>query len=216
MGVELDLRATLAAWRERGADRISPVRFHYIEALQRRAAGFEGEARRMLEDRLAALVRDYAAILAQAGRDPDRPEPARDRRAMLGEALDLLAGRAGQDGAPHHASRPRMAALTRAQQTWAEVRTRSQVRHSLGQTAEGAGPLNSARLVHRALGVMGACSPAYLERFLAYLDALAWLEQVDRHGARSANASAPSPRPATSARRPRKSRSRRDPADSAN
>ncbi|MGD7298559.1 DUF2894 domain-containing protein, partial [Ralstonia pseudosolanacearum] len=32
-------RAMLDAWRARGADRLDPVRFHVIAALDRRAAG---------------------------------------------------------------------------------------------------------------------------------------------------------------------------------
>ena len=43
----------LDAWREQGADRLDPVRFHFIEALERRAAGHSGEARRILDDRVS-------------------------------------------------------------------------------------------------------------------------------------------------------------------
>ncbi|OAI76046.1 hypothetical protein RSP799_22005, partial [Ralstonia solanacearum] len=53
-------RAMLDAWRARGADRLDPVRFHVIEALDRRAAGHNGEARRILDARLSGLLEDYA------------------------------------------------------------------------------------------------------------------------------------------------------------
>ena len=72
-------RATLDAWRERGADRLDPIRFHFIEALDRRAAGHSGEARRILDDRsVQALLEAYAEDL-----DDD---VARSRRARAGGA----------------------------------------------------------------------------------------------------------------------------------
>ncbi|WP_205171686.1 DUF2894 domain-containing protein, partial [Burkholderia sp. LMG 13014] len=50
------VRATLDAWREQGADRLDPVRFHRIDALERRAAALEGNARALLDARLATLL----------------------------------------------------------------------------------------------------------------------------------------------------------------
>ncbi|MFP4906442.1 DUF2894 domain-containing protein, partial [Paraburkholderia sp. BR14261] len=50
-------RALLDAWRARGADQLDPVRFHFIEALERRAAAHAGEARRLLDARLAQLLK---------------------------------------------------------------------------------------------------------------------------------------------------------------
>lgn len=59
-------RATLDAWRERGADRLDPIRFHFIEALDRRAAGHSGEARRLLDERLSTLIEAYARDVERA------------------------------------------------------------------------------------------------------------------------------------------------------
>ncbi|NPT61754.1 DUF2894 domain-containing protein [Paraburkholderia sp. 5N] len=59
-------RTTLDAWRERGADRLDPIRFHFIEALDRRAASHSGEARRLLDERLSKLIEAYAGDLERA------------------------------------------------------------------------------------------------------------------------------------------------------
>ena len=37
--------AILDAWREQGADRLNPLAFHYLVALQRRVAAHDGDAR---------------------------------------------------------------------------------------------------------------------------------------------------------------------------
>lgn len=58
----------LDAWRERGADRMDPVRFRFMEALERRAAPHAGAARALLDQRLAALLDAYAADLSGRGR----------------------------------------------------------------------------------------------------------------------------------------------------
>ncbi|CAK0367579.1 chemotaxis motB protein [Burkholderia pseudomallei] len=67
---------TLDAWRERGADRLDPVRFRFIDALRRRAAARGGDARRLLDARLAALIDAYAADLRRAESNGDACECA--------------------------------------------------------------------------------------------------------------------------------------------
>lgn len=67
---------TLDAWRERGADRLDPVRFRFIDALRRRAAAHGGDARRLLDTRLAALIDAYAANLRRAESNGDACECA--------------------------------------------------------------------------------------------------------------------------------------------
>ena len=51
-----DIQATLDAWREQGADRHNPLRFHFIDALARRATANEGEARRVMDARLSDAI----------------------------------------------------------------------------------------------------------------------------------------------------------------
>jgi len=48
----------------------------------------------------------------------------------------------------------------------------------LAKVPDNAGPLNTQRLMHQALSLMGDASPAYLQHFMAHVDALLALEQL--------------------------------------
>jgi hypothetical protein len=185
-------RATLDAWRARGADRLDPVRFHFIEALARRAAGHSGEARRILDDRLAGLLEAYggqiersesstddADALGRADRTASLPdEPA---QATLKSLVDSIASQhaLATNGSPRSASYPELPELDYFREVWSKVRTEKQMRQSLEQVPGNAGPLNSSSLVHRALSLMREVSPGYLKQFLSYVDALSWMEQIN-------------------------------------
>jgi hypothetical protein len=60
----------------------------------------------------------------------------------------------------------------------------------VGQTPTDAGPLNSTALASRAIALMQQLSPAHLRAFLAYVDDLAWLEQMDSPGVDAGSATA--------------------------
>ncbi|CAB3748362.1 hypothetical protein GQ57_04710 [Burkholderia sp. MSh2] len=177
------VRATLDAWREQGADRLDPVRFHRIDALERRAAALDGAARVLLDARLAALIDGFAAVVTRAGEaaaalGPSHAAagaPARGALAALVERLarDAQADRRGPD--------PELVDYFRTM--WSKVRTEQQYRQSLDQVPRNAGPLNSNSLVHRSLSTMRELSPEYLQQFLSYVDALAWLEDLAGGGA---------------------------------
>jgi hypothetical protein len=182
-------RATLGAWRERGADRLDPVRFHFIEALARRAAGHSGEARRILDDRLAGLLEAYAgqiegAASATAYADArthsavSANEPAHETLKSLVDSIASQPALA-TTGLPRSASYPELAELDYFREVWSKVRTEKQMRQSLEQVPGNAGPLNSSSLVHRALSLMREISPGYLKQFLSYADALSWMEQIN-------------------------------------
>jgi len=172
-------RATLDAWREQGADRLDPVRFHRIDALERRAAALEGDARALLDARLATLLEGFAEVVARAGETATASgaagAPMRGALAELVERLarDAQADRRGLD--------PELVDYFRT--IWSKVRTEQQYRQSLDQVPRNAGPLNSNSLVHRSLATMRELSPAYLQQFLSYVDALAWLEDLAGGGA---------------------------------
>ncbi|MDS0797123.1 DUF2894 domain-containing protein [Burkholderia pseudomultivorans] len=178
-------RAQLDAWREQHADRLDPVRFHRIDALERRAAAFDGDARRLLDARLATLLDDYAQIVARADDAPAARETSMADAAPLAPtrgALAALAERLARDAqADRRGIDPALIDYFRA--TWSKVRTEKQYRQSLDQVPRNAGPLNSNSLVHRSLSVMRELSPAYLQQFLSYVDALAWLEDLAGGGA---------------------------------
>lgn len=175
-------RAIIEAWRVQRADRLAPMRFRFIDALERRAAGQHGEAKRMLDERLSSLLDDYAELLAATSSDSELATTSRGPTSRpLGELLDHIASKSSKrDGdvpAPSSVF-PELAALEDFRQTWSAVRSESQLRQSLAFMPANAGPLNSAALVHRAMALMREVSPGYLRHFLCYVDDLSWLEQI--------------------------------------
>ncbi|WP_043357925.1 DUF2894 domain-containing protein [Cupriavidus basilensis] len=198
-GESRDALATLDAWRARGADRLNPVRFRFIEALARRAAAHSGDARHILDGRLAKLLEAYAGDLESAGcKDGKSGDvggtalPGAPPRGPLAGLVNYLAIPAPSDrgappaaiaGMPRRASLPDMEVLGYFRDTWSRVSTDRRLRQSLEQVPDNAGPLNSSRLVHRSLCLMRELSPEYLHQFLSYVDALSWMEQMNGGGA---------------------------------
>ncbi|MBR8183851.1 DUF2894 domain-containing protein [Burkholderia ambifaria] len=177
------VRATLDAWREQGADRLDPVRFHRLDALEKRAAAFDGDARALLDARLATLLEGFAELVARAGEAAGASEPAQaiaqaPARGALGGLVEQLARDAQAD---RRGVDPELIDYFRTM--WSKVRTEQQYRQSLDQVPRNAGPLNSNSLVHRSLATMRELSPEYLQQFLSYIDALAWLEDLAGGGA---------------------------------
>ena len=190
-GVMSSFRSTLDAWRERGADRLDPVRFHFIDAMDRRAVNHSGEARRILDDRLSKLLEaythDYANDLENAASETaNAGEPARGKLAGLIEYMSLRVPVDSEGPTAAHAlprsSYPEMGVLDYFRKTWTQVSTERRFRQSLAQVPGNAGPLNSSSLVHRSLALMRELSPGYLEQFLSYIDALSWMEQMNGGG----------------------------------
>ncbi|OMG71344.1 hypothetical protein BW685_22185 [Burkholderia ubonensis] len=176
----------LDAWRASGADRLDPVRFHRIDALERRAAGHDGDARRLLDARLDALLTGYADDVERAGaRADDANEPDGVAHAMpASSALAGLVTRIARDAQADRAGID-PALIEYFRETWSKVRTEKQYRQALDQVPRNAGPLNSSSLVHRSLSLMRDLSPGYLQQFLSYVDALAWLEDLAGGGAQA-------------------------------
>ena len=99
---------TLQALRMQGAARFDPVRFRFIEALAGRAASHQGEARRLLDGKLAAALQDYRTRLEEGrqaadealahavGKHPDAAD-ALTRSRQEGELRGLRQTLAGLD-----------------------------------------------------------------------------------------------------------------------
>ncbi|MDQ1763625.1 DUF2894 domain-containing protein [Achromobacter aegrifaciens] len=183
-GEIIDARAMLDAWREAGADRVAPVRFQFMDALQRRAAAHGGEARRLLDAKLAALIQAYETELEGAPVDAAEYAPA--PASAIPEPGPLAAltayiadpGTDARGAADLRATYPELQTLEYFRGVWSRVSADRQVRQSQEQVHKNAGPLNSNQLVHRALSLMREVSPGYLQQFLSYTDALMWMEQV--------------------------------------
>lgn len=188
----LDVRALIDAWREGRGDAVKSVRAHLIEALARRAASHTGEARALLDRRLVELIQadDESRVAATLSGAQEPPNSA-----SLAELLAYLNRRegVGEEGAPGavswRAAYPELPVVDYFQKIWSGLNTSRQLRQSLKQVPENAGPLNSSSLVHRSLALMGALSPDYLEHFLAHIDALSWMEKLKAGGAEAGKAS---------------------------
>ena len=63
--------------------------------------------------------------------------------------------------------------------SWSRLSLEQQLSRALNQAPENAGPLNSHFLVLQSLIRMRDVAPAYLENFIAYAEALLWLEQAN-------------------------------------
>lgn len=158
------------------------LRQRRIAALERRLHG-RGEAVRA---RLQARLQGLRADAGDPPWDAPPPVPASPAPAPPRPLARLLAewprmGTALLPTAPAAAEEAPVTEaplLREARRTWRTLRVRSQLRQSLAQPQEHAGPLNSGRLVLRLLDALQAASPAYLECLLAHIDVLVALQPV--------------------------------------
>lgn len=187
--------ALFDALRERGVDSRDPVRFRLAESLARRACAHAGAARRVLDDKLAALMDKLSRTIDSKV----EPTPSGPRRGVLAELVAQASHlKSGPVLAP--STGPRNAAADRApagpatdpktlqffKRTWSRLSAEQRLAQSRASLPENAGPLNSHHLVHRSLTLMRELSPEYLERFVGYIDALQWLEQANEAAAQEA------------------------------
>ena len=190
----MDLGAALDAWRERCDARIDPVRFRFIEAMARRAAGHRGEVRRLLDDRLRELLAAYGKEIEECRSTQVLPAAAMQDSPAVGPLAQLIediarhasadgletAASDGVDGLP--AAPGELKTLSYFRRTWSRLSADRRLTQSLAAVPENAGPLNSHQLVHRALTLMRELSPEYLHRFMSHVDALLWLDRANAAG----------------------------------
>lgn len=213
----IDPAREIAALRMTGADRLDPIRFHFIEALARRSRGQRGDVKRILDGRLMAALAAYRQRIERARDNAEQmmartgeqwPDAADDLKRLFvaGDfsgvsryvaklartdpqvSLADLARRIAQHSpeesdrglAEDIGSRPELKSVRLFRNTWARLGADKQVTQAIQQGPENAGPINSHRLVLRALALMRDISPDYLSRFVSYVDTLLWLDQADR------------------------------------
>ena len=188
--------------QETKADQADPVRFRYLQALERRlrAKGLQGSEH---WQKLERAVSDYHARYHQA--PPRRQPEATGKPTLLAALIDqlnqaqapapetnrvstleqLLFGSTEEAPEPTEgaaAAQPPqpLKAVARARADQGIKARQRRIRQAIEQTPEGAGPMNSHRLVSRAIAEMQRLSPAYLNRFVSYTDTLMALEQLGR------------------------------------
>ena len=177
-----DCAATIAALRQAGAERFDPVRWHYIEALARRAAQQPERVKRILEDKLAVALADLKSGIERAQHDA-RATIARSTAPQAGATLAELLRHIAQHAPPaaastHGGARPELKAARYFSNTWSKLSVDRQVSSAIDQAPKNAGPLNSHFLVLRSLEIMRDISPDYLNRFTCYVDSLLCLDQA--------------------------------------
>ncbi len=176
---------TLEALRRQGADQLSPVDFHYMEALERRIPGQAPNVRHILETKLTLAVAAYQARFEQAQFNAAQATTAVavEQRTALGQLVQSMAQHTPETEFVHRdpANIPRTELKTVRQfrNTWSKLSAQKQVLQALGQAPKNAGPINSHMLVLRSLELMRDISPDYLNRFMSYADTLLCLDQSD-------------------------------------
>lgn len=193
--------ATLTEWRTCGLDRVDPVRFAFIDGLVRRAALRGGSARRLLDKKIASLMESYGDAVAHAfpaasapaplaanTRAPEQATSCSSARTPLGAlAQQIHQQRLARVQTPALSTMPSAAglappreleALDDVRNIWARLEAQKRLKQATAQAPQNAGPLNSYHLVLRALTLMRDVSPEYLQRFMAHVDTLIWLERT--------------------------------------
>lgn len=148
---------------------------HFRQVLAQRMAGQREAVQQRLRQRLDALPQKAAT--------PRAPQRAAgpSALALLNAELAQRAGTAataGAEGPQTSEPLPELASVRRFGQTWAKVATEQQMIEALAKAPKNAGPLNSHRLMLRALTQMRRLSPDYLRLFLAQMEALLWVEEA--------------------------------------
>jgi hypothetical protein len=191
--VDADAAAAIEALRGRGGHRHDPVRFRFIEALARRAAAQHGAARRILDDRLAALLAAYGGEMEStrhADSDDGRPVDAVQKPPRHSALADLAGhialnassqedGVASGDAARGLSAPFELKMLPYFRRTWSRLSADRRLSPSHATVPDNPGPLNSHHLVHQALTSMRDLSPGYLSHFMSYVDALLWLDDAN-------------------------------------
>jgi len=168
------LVAQVQALAGSGASRVDPVRFRYLEALARRIGNQAPEVQTLLARKLADALAAYEALTASEPRSPRHRATPPSRRTALASLNDSLR----RDGTEAADSRE-LPSARRFRESWTRERALARADQAQSRRPANAGPLNSHVLVLQALELMRDISPAYLARFSAYVESLAWLEAAD-------------------------------------
>lgn len=149
---------------EAGALPVDPVRLRRIEALARRAAAHQGEARRLLEHKQQQLL--------QAWRNDAEVAPAVAAATPPCSALAQLLAHIAR----HNPAGAELKTVHEHRSRWAQLRIDQRLHQALARLPDNAGPLNTQRLLLQALTLMRDASPHYLQHFAAHAETLLWLD----------------------------------------
>jgi len=141
---------------------LDTLRQRRIEALARRAAAHQGEARRLLANKQHLLQASINIEAAPAG----TAAPPR-ASALAGLLADI---------ARHSPKGAGLKTVREHRSTWAQLHVDQRLHQAQSRLPDNAGPLNTQRLLLQALSLMRDTSPPYLQHFMAHAETLLWLE----------------------------------------
>jgi hypothetical protein len=194
------------ALKAQGAAKLDPLAWHYIQLLAERAQKQQGPAQKLLFAKLdqalnqlqvklnkiqQVTVQEKADAAGQGIKKPVLSPLAELLQDMLPEPADPAhkAKLQGSDAssATNALSRSGLKTAWRAEsprirqfrKQLRQISVQKQVSQALAQAPQNAGPINSHMLVLRSLGLMREASPDYLNRFMAYVDTLLWLDVAE-------------------------------------
>ncbi len=178
--------------RAKDAQRIDPVRFHFIEAMAQRLPQASAAVQPILERKLLAALTAYAERSTQAQKQADSALAQRPRtvsKAATAVATPLtelnqyiLQATQHDTAQTKPGGRParELKSVRRFRETYSKIAAVQQVERALVRAPENAGPLNSHMLVLHSLALMRGLSPDYLRRFMSHVDTLLWLDQANQ------------------------------------
>lgn len=185
--IEAPIAESIATLRNDGADRLDPVRFHFLETLARRALAHDGDVRRVLEARLQTALSEYRERIECIERSTRKADMALEAVAEqpgiaalmeLNRHIAQLSSPSDEGQTPSGGAQAELKSISQFRDAWSRISADKQLRQAMDDGPSNAGPLNSHLLVLRALALMRDSAPDYLDRFMPYVDALLWLDQA--------------------------------------
>ncbi|MCG8313210.1 MAG: DUF2894 domain-containing protein [Pseudomonadales bacterium] len=124
---------------------------------------------------LPSLLSQHPSIIEKNLQQLSLDDYLREQENNLLQALGESPENGAYVGTPAFSE---LKSLTLFRDSWVKLNTDKLVTQAIKEAPENAGPLNSHRLVIRSLSAIRDLSPAYMNRFVSYLDTLLWLESV--------------------------------------
>lgn len=155
---------------EADARAFDPVTMHFLEALAQRAQGQPDNVRQLLDIKLQRARADLQIRLSNSLQEKEQSiEAPLGQAGTFFELLALLRLHASDHG-------DAQSSVAYFRDNWSRLHNARKVTQALDQAPRNAGPINSHGLVLRSLAQMRDASPAYLNHFVSYVDALLALE----------------------------------------
>lgn len=139
---------------------------------------FKSLLRRLSPAPSVSPLAEVLTLLKLHGNNTTEPENRDPLRAMLQEQEGDLFAEESALPQPANEGPRELKALSRVRAGQQQQRKRRRIEDALTQTPSDAGPLNSHRLVTRAISALQELSPAYLDHFVSYVDTLMVLEKT--------------------------------------